>query len=268
VAAEKNNEITILILGDVIGQSGSRAVFAHLRQIIKNTRADFVIVNGENASDGFGLTPELLSSFFEAGADVVTTGNHIWQQKEILRTLDDQPRVLRPANYPPGAHGHGLYLGQAGETPVAVMNLQGRTRMAPIDCPFRKAKDLVASLSGKAQIILVDFHAEATNEKEAFALYLDGQVTAVIGTHTHVPTNDARVLPKGTAFQTDLGSCGPRNAVIGFDPETSIRRALTQLPLRNEVSDNAATLNGLIVRADAKNGTATSVERYSFQSLF
>lgn len=255
--------LTALILGDVIGRSGSRAVFTHLKQIIKQTRAEFVVVNAENATDGFGLTPEVVENLFAAGTTVITTGNHVWQQREILRTLDDEPRLLRPANYPPEAPGHGLWV-DATDSGIAVINLQGRRRMVPTDCPFRKANDLLKGVQGKAKIVLVDFHAESTEEKEALAHHLDGKITALVGTHTHVPTNDARVLPKGTAFQTDLGSCGPRETVIGFNPEISVRRALTQLPLRNEVSENPALLNGVVIKADRATGHALSIERYSF----
>jgi metallophosphoesterase (TIGR00282 family) len=260
-----SDTLTALILGDVIGRSGSRAVFTHLKQIIKQTRAEFVIVNGENATDGFGLTPEVVKNLFAAGTNVITTGNHVWQQREILRSLDDEPRLLRPANYPPDAPGHGLWI-DPGDPGIAVINLQGRRRMVSTDCPFRKAKDLLKGIRGKAKIVIVDFHAESTQEKEALAHYLDGQVTLLVGTHTHVPTNDTRILPKGTAFQTDLGSCGPQDSVIGFLPEISVRRALTQLPLRNEVSENPAMLNGVVVTADRATGHALSVERYSFAS--
>ena len=258
--------LTALILGDVIGRSGSRAVYAHLKQISKSVGADFVVVNGENATEGFGLNPELLASFFEAGADVVTTGNHIWQQKEILPLLDSEPRLLRPANYPPGVPGHGLCTIDVKGHQVAVINLQGRRRLATTDCPFRKARELLKGLRGKCAAVIIDFHAEATEEKEAFGCFVDGDAAAVVGTHTHVPTNDARILPKGTAYQTDLGSCGPIGSVIGFQPEISVRRALTQLPIRNEVSDGPAVLNGVVVTIDTETGHATSIERYSFAS--
>jgi 2',3'-cyclic-nucleotide 2'-phosphodiesterase len=258
---------TVLILGDIIGRSGSRAVFTHLKQLIKQTRADFVVVNAENATEGFGLTPEVVENLFTAGANVITTGNHVWQQREIFRILNDEPRLLRPANYPPDAPGHGFW-SDSGDSGIAVMNLQGRRRMIPTDCPFRKAKELIKAVPGKAHIVIVDFHAEATEEKEALAHYLDGQVTVVVGTHTHIPTNDARILPRGTALQTDLGSSGPADSVIGFKSEISVRRALTQLPLRNEVSDNPAVINGVVVVADRKSGHARSIERLTFRSSF
>ena len=251
--------ITVLFLGDVVGQPGNRAVFAHLKRIAKREAADCVIVNGENAAEGFGLTPETVSNLFDAGAQVVTTGNHIWQRKEIYPLLDSEPRLLRPANYPSPDPGHGVCTIDVKGIQVAVMNLQGRVRMPNTDCPFRRANELIRAVKRDAQLIIVDFHAEETAEKEALALSLDGQITAQVGTHTHVTTNDARVLPGGTAFITDVGACGPKDAVIGFDPAISVRRALTQLPLRNEVSENPAVINGVVIEADADTGRALSI---------
>lgn len=254
-----SQSITVLFLGDVIGQPGNRAVFTHLKRIAKREAADMTIVNGENAADGFGLTPETVSNLFDAGAMVVTSGNHIWQRREIYPILDSEPRLLRPANYPTGNPGHGTCIVEAKGIKVGVINLQGRVRMPDIDCPFRRAKELIRSLKKEAQVIFVDFHAEETAEKEALALSLDGQIAAQVGTHTHVPTNDARVLPEGTAYITDVGACGPRDAVIGFDPEISMRRAMTQLPLRNEVSLNPAVLHGVVVEIDTDTGRARSI---------
>jgi 2',3'-cyclic-nucleotide 2'-phosphodiesterase len=260
--------ITVLFLGDVIGQAGTRAVFAHLKRIAKRVTADLVVVNGENAAEGFGLTHEGVAALFDAGAMVITSGNHIWQQRDIIRLLDDEPRLLRPANYPPGTPGHGLCVLEVKGIKVAVMNLQGRKRMPAIDCPFRKAADLIRSLDRDTRVILIDFHAEATDEKEAFALHLDGSVSAIVGTHTHIATSDGRVLPKGTAYQTDVGACGPGDSVIGFVPSISIQRALTQLPLRNEVSDNNVVLHGVVITIDAETGKSIDIlpirERSSF----
>ncbi len=260
--------MTALFLGDVIGQAGARAVFAHLKRIAKQVAADLVIVNGENAAEGFGLTHEAVSALFDAGAMVITSGNHIWQQRDILRLLDDEPRLLRPANYPPGPPGHGVCVVEVRGIKVAVINLQGRKRMPMIDCPFRKATDLIRGLDRDIRVVLIDFHAEATDEKEAFALYLDGTVSAIVGTHTHVATNDARVLPKGTAYQTDLGACGPGESVIGFVPRISIQRALTQLPLRNEVSDANVVLHGAAVTIDTETGKAIDIVPIRERSYF
>ncbi len=259
--------LTALFIGDVIGQPGIRAVFTHLKQLIKKTGADIVVVNGENAADGFGLTPESVATIFEAGADVITSGNHIWQKKEVFYLLDSEPRLLRPANYPPGDPGHGHCVVDIKGTRVAVVNLQGRVRMVRSDCPFRKAADLLRVLDKEADVILLDFHADATDEKEALATYLDGRVAALVGTHTHVPTADARVLPKGTAYITDLGSTGPASSVIGFNPEISIRRVLTQLPLKNEVSESPAHINGAVVVVDLESGLAQSIETIREESI-
>ena len=239
----------------------------HLKQLIKKTGADIVVVNGENAADGFGLTPESVSTIFESGADVITSGNHIWQQKEVFNLLDSEPRLLRPANYPAGNPGHGYCVVDVKGTRVAVMNLQGRVRMVRTDCPFRKANDLLRTLKKEADVILLDFHAEATDEKEALAVYLDGRIAAQVGTHTHIPTADARILPKGTAYITDLGSTGPADSVIGFNPEISIRRALTQLPIKNEVSESVANINGAVVVVDLESGLARSIETIRVESI-
>jgi len=259
--------LTALFIGDVIGQPGTRAVFMHLKQLIKKTGADIVVVNGENAANGFGLTPESVSTIFESGADVITSGNHIWQQKDVFTMLDSEPRLLRPANYPAGDPGHGYCVVDVKGTRVAVMNLQGRVRMVRTDCPFRKANDLLRTLKKEADIILLDFHAEATDEKEALAVYLDGRIAAQVGTHTHIPTADARILPKGTAYITDLGSTGPADSVIGFNPEISIRRALTQLPIKNEVSESVANINGAVVVVDLDSGLAHSIETIREESI-
>lgn len=255
------------MLGDVIGRSGTRAVFAQLKGLVKKHGADLVVLNVENAAEGFGVNPDLVNTFFDAGVTVMTTGNHIWQKKEVYGLLDQEPRLLRPANYPPGNPGHGSCIVDVRGITVAVMNLQGRTRLAGIDCPFRKATEMLPALRKETPVVLLDFHAEATEEKEALSLYLDGQISVQVGTHTHIPTDDARVLPKGTAYVTDLGSCGPRDTVIGFDPEISIRRSLTQMPLKNEVSDNPSTVHGVVVVIDAESGRARSIDRVIAHSL-
>jgi metallophosphoesterase (TIGR00282 family) len=261
-------QLTALVLGDVIGQPGTRAVFTHLKQLVRKTSADFVIVNGENAAEGFGLTPEAVSTLFEAGATVITSGNHIWQRKEVFSLLDSEPRLLRPANYPPGAPGHGYCVVDVKGSRVAVLNLQGRVRMVRSDCPFRKANELIPVLRKESDVIIVDFHAEATEEKEALAFYLDGRIAAQVGTHTHVPTRDARILPGGTAYITDMGACGPGNSVIGFKPEISIRRVVSQLPIKNEVSETPAAINGVVIVVDAETGLAVSIEQLHEESVF
>ncbi len=266
--AESKDTITALFLGDVIGQAGARAVFARLKQMTRSVSADLVVINGENAAEGFGVTVDGVSALFDAGASIITTGNHIWQQREVLSLLDSEPRLLRPANYPPGIPGHGQAVLEVRGVKVAVLNLQGRSRMPAIDCPFRKATDMIRALERETRIVLIDFHAEATDEKEAFGQHLDGSVSAVVGTHTHVATSDARILPKGTAYQTDLGACGPAESVIGFVPQISIQRALTQLPLKNEVSGNQVVLHGAAVKIDVDTGKALAITPIVETSFF
>lgn len=259
--------ITALFLGDIVGQSGCRAVFIGLQKLIRSRGADFIVINGENAVDGFGITPQIAAQVFQAGAHVITTGNHIWQKSEILPYLDSQERILRPVNYPPGVAGHGSCVVDVKGEKIAVLNLQGRVRMWTIDCPFRKGREQVRKLRQATKMILVDFHAEATDEKEALAWYLDGDVTAIVGTHTHVQTADERILPGGTAYITDLGMSGPTGSVIGFEPAISVQRSLTQMPLRNEVSENAAWLQGVVITIDPETGKALSIERVREESV-
>lgn len=261
------SELSILVLGDVIGQAGCRAVLTSLTRLQKSYSADITVVNGENAVDGFGLTSEIGARFFSAGVDVITSGNHIWQQQEVYDYLDYEERVLRPANYPGGNPGHGVYVVESKGFKVAVMNLQGRERMYPIDCPFRKSRELLRKLPDGCNAVVVDFHAESVDEKEALALHLNGQISVLYGTHTHVQTADERILDGGTAYISDIGACGPRNSVIGFKPEMSVERAKTQLPIRNEVSNNPATIHGIHLRVDRDSGKATAITRIKEESL-
>lgn len=256
----------ILVIGDVIGSPGMRAVVSALRNLSRTYRSDLVIVNGENADNGFGITAALADQLFKAGADVITTGNHVWHDDHIDDLLSGNERILRPDNYPGGAAGSGVYIhtGKAGR--VAVVNLQGRERMPRIDCPFRRAREIVKRIKGSADYIVVDFHAESTAEKEAFAGYLDGEVTVVYGTHTHVQTADERILPGGTAYITDVGACLPDQSVIGFNPAISVRRSLTQLPIKNEVASGAAVIHGILVET-GEAPRASAVERIRFRSL-
>ncbi len=255
--------LTALLLGDVCGQPGSRALFLGLNTLIKETRADIVVVNGENAANGFGLSVSLMNQFFNLGVHVITSGNHIWQQEELRPFLDSEKRLLRPANYPPQAPGHGSVVVQVREHKVAVLNLQGRQSMNPIDCPFRVGAEQVEGLSRQTKIILVDFHAENTTEKEALAFHLDGKVSCIIGTHTHVQSADEKILPKGSAYITDMGMCGPTNSVIGSDPALSIARSLSQMPLRSEIADTPPMLQGVIVKIETTSGNARSIERFT-----
>jgi metallophosphoesterase (TIGR00282 family) len=260
-------EFTVLFIGDVIGQPGTRALFSLLPELRKQHRADLVVVNGENAADGFGMTPQLVQQIFACGANVITTGNHIWHDRDIYPVLEDHPHLLRPANYPSGAPGKGLCVVELKGTKAAVINLQGRERMWPIDCPFKKGKELVRKARAETPIILVDFHADATEEKEALAHHLDGEVSALVGTHTHVQTADERISAKGSAYITDIGATGPRQSIIGFDPKLGIERSLTMLPIKNEVSGNNAWVRGAVVKIDADTGKALSIERVAQLSL-
>jgi metallophosphoesterase (TIGR00282 family) len=256
-----------LILGDVIGTPGVRAVTSALKGLIRTHRADFVVVNGENSVDGFGINRTTAGQLFSAGADVITTGNHVWRDDEVAALLTEDPRVLRPDNYPGGAPGSGVVIEEHKSRRIAVINLQGRERMPRTDCPFRRFRDIMKRLGSTADYIIIDFHGESTAEKEAFAHYVDGDATVIFGTHTHVQTTDERILPRGTAAITDVGACLPLPSVIGFNPEISQRRVLTQLPLRNEVAQGAATLHGLVVETGKERQKAISVERIQFRSL-
>jgi hypothetical protein len=262
-----DNQLTVLVLGDVIGQSGCRAVLTSIAKLQKSHNADITIVNGENAVDGFGITPEVASRFLSAGADVITSGNHIWQKQEVFEYLDQEQRLLRPANYPGGNPGHGVYVVESKGFKVAVINLQGRDRMYPIDCPFRKSKEILRKLPADLDARIVDFHAESVDEKEALGVHLDGHVSALYGTHTHVQTADERILESGTAYISDIGACGPRDSVIGFKADLSMERARTQLPIRNEVSNNPATIHGISLRIDRATGRTQAISRIREESL-
>lgn len=252
--------ITTLLLGDVHGEPGCRAVFIKLKSLINKYRADFVIANGENCCKGFGLSVENMNMLLTSGVDVITSGNHIWQQEEILSYLDSETRLLRPANYGNLVNGHGLTIVKN----IAVINLIGRQMLVSAEDPFRWAADLVRKAREKTKTVFVDFHAESTEEKEALGCFLDGTVTAVVGTHTHVQTADERILKNGTAYITDIGMCGPVDSIIGGDVETSIRKQKTQMPLKAKVSENEASLKGVCVISDEETGKAVSIERFTY----
>jgi hypothetical protein len=234
-----------------------------LQSLVKELKADVVIANGENAADGLGLTPVLAEGLFKSGVDVITSGNHIWQKREILPLLDSETRLLRPENYPTGVPGHGSCVVSKKGVEVAVLNLQGRLNMYNIRCPFSVGSDAAKRLRSQARVIVVDFHAEAPEEKEALGLYLDGMVSAVIGSHTHVQTADERILPRGTACMTDVGMTGPKNSVIGMKPDISIRRALTQIPYKMEVEDTDTMISGVLLEIDIDTGRSLSISRIS-----
>ncbi len=254
----------ILFLGDVVGRSGRDAVVAALPELRSRLRADLVVVNGENASHGFGLGPDMADAFLKAGADVITLGNHSWDRKELIPYIAQQPRVVRPLNYPPGTPGAGSFLvALADGRRALVLNAMGRLYMDPIDCPFRGTAELLAryKLGASVQAILADFHAEATSETMAYAHSFDGSVSVVVGTHTHVPTADHTILPGGTAFQSDAGMCGDYDSVIGMGKQGAASRFWHKMPGdRLSPADGAATLCGLFVVTDDRTGLATAVE--------
>ncbi|MBE0597982.1 MAG: TIGR00282 family metallophosphoesterase [Desulfuromonadales bacterium] len=254
--------MNILFIGDIVGRVGRQALAARLDRLVDRHQVDLVVVNGENAAAGFGLTVDTAREIFNLGVHVITTGNHVWDKKEIFDYLDAESRLLRPANYPPGlpGRGSGIFTTSAG-LEVGVINLEGRAFMSNLECPFRHADRLVEELRRRTPIILVDFHAEATSEKTAFGHYLDGRVSAVVGTHTHVQTADERLLPGGTAYLTDAGMTGSRDSVIGIRKELAIERFLTQLPVRFEVAKKEPVLCGVLFTIDEASGRATGVER-------
>jgi len=260
--------VRILFIGDIFGRPGRNIVREHTAKLISEHRVDLTIANGENAAGGFGITPQIAEELFDLGIDVLTTGNHVWDKRELIdyfNAAENEPysparRVLRPANYPDGTPGVGVYEGttRAG-VPYAVVNLQGRVFMANIDDPFRAADHLLERI--QAKVVFVDMHAEATSEKMALGWYLDGRVTALIGTHTHIPTADERVLPGGTAYQTDVGMTGPYDSVIGVQKELIIQRFLNSLPGRFEAANKDARLCAVVIDCDETSGRARSIER-------
>jgi len=259
---ESECSVKLLFIGDIVGRPGRRVVAALVPQLRAELGLDLVIANGENAAAGFGLTGPTVQQILDAGVDLITTGNHVFARKEAYDVLDTNERVLRPANYPPGVPGRGsAVLSAANGTPVGVLNIMGRVFMQPLDCPFRVAQREIEALAEQAAVIVVDMHAEATSEKCAFARYFDGQVSAVIGTHTHVQTADEHILPAGTAFITDAGMTGPDDSVIGVRLEEVITRFLTQMPARFRVPDTEGTLRGVEVTFNPSTGRAESIRR-------
>ena len=247
----------ILTIGDIVGQPGRQAIHGFLPVLRQQYGLDLVIANAENAAGGFGVTPAIAEELLDAGINILTSGNHIWAQKEIIPYLDDEMPILRPLNYPPGTAGRGYMI--SGK--VMVVNLIGRTFIGNFDCPFRAMDKLLSDIGPKPPIIIVDFHAEATSEKMAMGRYLDGRVSAVLGTHTHVGTIDAQILPQGTAYVTDIGMTGPIDSIIGDKTEAVIQRFLTNLPHRLSVGKGKPVLNAIMVDVDEDSGQAINIER-------
>jgi metallophosphoesterase (TIGR00282 family) len=254
----------ILFIGDIVGKPGRSLIRQGVAALVDGHGIDMVVANVENAAGGRGITRDIGENMRDHGVDVMTTGNHVWAQREALDYIELEPRLLRPANYPAGAPGAGHVVANSRSgDPVAVINVMGRVFMAPLDNPFRVVQDEIAAVRGDARLIFVDFHAEATSEKIAMGWHLDGQVTAVVGTHTHVQSADDRILPGGTAYITDVGMTGPHDSVIGVDKQTVLNRFLTGMPGRFETASGDLRLNGVIVTADASTGRATAIERLS-----
>lgn len=254
----------LLFIGDIFGHAGRSIVADHLADIRTGQAIDVVIANIENSAAGFGITPGVADDLFRCGIDVMTSGNHIWDKRDIYDYFARTPRLLRPANYPPGVPGAGVFV---HETPsgarCAVVNLQGRVYMPHTDCPFRKADEILASLPSGVNIRFVDFHAEVTSEKMAMGWYLDGRVSAVIGTHTHIPTADTRILPGGTAYQTDCGMTGPYDSIIGVEKEPVLHKFLNAMPVRMEPAKGSVELHSVIIDVDEATGKATAIRRHT-----
>jgi len=252
----------ILFIGDVVGKPGRRAVATLVPRLRQERGIDFVIANGENSAHGAGLTASTVDALLGSGVEVITSGDHIWDQKEAAGVIEREPRLLRPLNYPPSAPGRGsAVFPREGKPAVGVINLMGRVFMPSTDCPFRAADAEVARMRQQTNIIIVDLHAEATSEKIAMGRFLDGKVSAVIGTHTHVATADEQILPQGTAYISDAGMCGPHDSVLGRDVGAVVRRFLTQMPQKLEVAERGVALCGVIVEVDEGTGRARSIER-------
>ena len=256
----------ILFIGDIVGAPGRKIVHERLADILSQRGIDLCIANGENSASGFGITPRIAEDLLACGIEVITGGNHIWDRREIADFFPHEPRLLRPANFPAGTPGSGLYTGRAKNgVAYAVLNLQGRTFMTPLDDPFRKVTSELARIPPDVKAILVDMHAEATSEKQAMGWYLDGKVSAVVGTHTHVPTADNRVLPGGTAYITDVGMTGPHDSVIGMEKQPMLQRFLDSMPARFVVAEGDVQMNAVLIEVDESSGHARSIERLNFR---
>ena len=254
--------MNILVIGDVVGRPGRDMVRDHVDLLRRDRKIDLIIANVENAAAGFGLTPLIAEDFFSWGVDVLTSGNHIYDKKEIIEYIARTARLLRPANYPPQSPGSGLFIGKTSKgIPYAVINLQGRIFMPPSDCPFQTAQNTLEKIPDDVKVRLVDMHGEATSEKQAMGWYLDGRVSAVVGTHTHVPTADERILPRGTAFLCDIGMTGPYDSVIGVDKNQIIQKFFDQMPRRFETATGDPRLSAVLIEVDELMGRARSIER-------
>jgi metallophosphoesterase (TIGR00282 family) len=253
---------TILFIADLCGRAGRQAAAHLVKPLREKYRADYVIANVENAAGGFGVTAEMSRKIFSYGIDMQTSGNHIWDRMDIIRYFETKPRLLRPANYPASVPGTGSYIDTVKDIHIGVLNLMGRTYMKDIDCPFKTADRELTAIRAQTSLIVVDFHAEATSEKQAFMYHADGLVTAVIGTHTHVQTADEKITRRGTAYITDAGMTGPHESVIGMEVKPSLDRFLTGMPIRFSTASEDVKISGVVIKADPKTGEAVSIERF------
>lgn len=260
-----SDSLCLLFLGDIVGRAGRQAVQQCLPVLREHFAPDMVIANGENAAGGIGITPDIAAQLLAEGIDVLTTGNHAWKEKAVYAYLDAEPRVLRPANYPPGAPGRGWGRYAVRGQEVVVVNLCGRVFMDMVDCPFRTIDAILEEVATQNATVLIDFHAEATSEAQAFGWYVDGRCSAVVGTHTHVQTADARILPRGTAYITDAGMCGALDSVIGMEVEQVVQRFRTQLPVKFEAARDRPAAQGVCLQVDCRSGLALGIQR--FQAL-
>ncbi|WP_221564479.1 TIGR00282 family metallophosphoesterase [Alkalihalobacillus sp. TS-13] len=251
----------ILFIGDIVGSPGRAMVETYLPKLKTKYQPTLTIINGENAAHGHGITEKITKNLKQWGAQAITMGNHTWDNKEIFNFIDDVPQMVRPANFPDGTPGQGYTFVKINDIEVAVVNLQGRTFMPPLDCPFRKADEIINEVKTRTPYIFVDFHAEATSEKQALAWYLDGKVSAVVGTHTHVQTSDNRVLPGGTAYISDVGMTGPYDGILGMSKEAVLKKFLTNLPVRFEVENGREQLSGVLIDLERDTGRAKSIKR-------
>ena len=251
----------ILFIGDIVGAPGREIVKDYLPRLKRKYDPDCIVANGENSAHGRGITARIVRELLDAGIHAITMGNHTWDNREIFEIIDQEPRLIRPANFPQGTPGQGMTFIKLPAGEVAVINLQGRSFLPPLDCPFQTAEQLVEQARKRTKYIFVDFHAEATSEKQALGWHLDGKASAVVGTHTHVQTGDERILPNGTGYLTDVGMCGPSDGILGMEREAVIKKFLTQLPVRFEVATGPAQLNAVLITLDKATGRTSRIQR-------
>ncbi|NEU29297.1 TIGR00282 family metallophosphoesterase [bacterium LRH843] len=251
----------ILFIGDVVGAPGRNMITEYTSKLKQHYKPTITIINGENAASGKGITEKIYKGFLDSGAQVVTLGNHAWDNRDIFEFIDDAKALIRPANFPEGTPGNGYTFVKVNDIEIAVVNVMGRTFLPAIDCPFRKMDEIINNIKKRTPYIFVDFHAEATSEKQAMGWYLDGRVSAVVGTHTHVQTSDERILPNGTAYLTDVGMTGPYDGILGVDREPVLKKFLTTMPVRFEVAKGREQLNGVVIDLHPKTGLAKSIKR-------